>query len=227
MAQSVDVVRVFTDAAGRHGNELGIVRSTSATQGREHDIAAALGFSETVFVDRAAGAEAAIRIFTPEDQLRFAGHPTVGTAWWSARAGRPLEVLEVPAGRLPVTTDGDLTWITTRPEWSPPFEIREVADPAALAAIDPASVATPSWALYLYAWTDRPAGALRARMFAPATGIVEDEATGSAASRLTGLLRRDLDVTQGVGSRITTRYDGEHVHLGGRAVFDRSIPLPR
>ncbi|RIJ00135.1 PhzF family phenazine biosynthesis protein, partial [Clavibacter nebraskensis] len=63
----VHVVRVFVDADGRHGNELGIVLASPRTVGRELAIAQALGFSETVFVDAvdAPGAEprgASIRI---------------------------------------------------------------------------------------------------------------------------------------------------------------------
>ena len=61
--------------------------------------------------------------------------------------------------------------------------------------------------LYLYAQDGQAAGAtrLRARMFSPLSGTVEDAATGSAATPLAALLlsltpdsERRYDITQGV-----------------------------
>nr|WP_243683240.1 PhzF family phenazine biosynthesis protein [Clavibacter michiganensis] len=64
-------------------------------------------------------------------------------------------------------------------------------------------------------------------MFAPALGVVEDEATGSAALRLTARLGRDLRITQGRGSVLVTRlHDDGRAEVGGRTVPDRVIPLP-
>ena len=88
--QLVDVVRVFTDEDGGFGNELGIVESSERTRDREQQLAAALGFSETVFVDDVTEARARIRIFTPAGELPFAGHPSVGVAWWFAQRGIPV-----------------------------------------------------------------------------------------------------------------------------------------
>lgn len=51
------------------------------------------------------------RIFTPEGELPFAGHPTLGTcAAWLAAGGRPKEnvvVQECPIGLLRIRVDGD------------------------------------------------------------------------------------------------------------------------
>ena len=59
--------------------------------------------------------------------------------------------------------------------------------------------------LYLYATMDADAIRLRARMFSPLSGTVEDAATGSAATPLAALLlsltkdsERRYDITQGV-----------------------------
>jgi trans-2,3-dihydro-3-hydroxyanthranilate isomerase len=93
-----------------------------------------------------------------------------------------------------------------------PFVIAEVApDALGRAAPDAAACrqvaeATPAlvgrFALYLYA---RAGEGLRARMFSPAFGVMEDPATGSAAAPLAALLlhlsgaaRGAWDVTQGV-----------------------------
>jgi predicted PhzF superfamily epimerase YddE/YHI9 len=63
-------------------------------------------------------------------------------------------------------------------------------------------------------------------MFAPDFGIVEDEATGAAAIGFTGLQGRDLDITQGRGSRIRTRWEGDGwASIGGRVLSEPSLVL--
>jgi len=220
----VVVVRVFTDESGRNGNELGIVQSSPVTAAREQEIATALGFSETVFVDAVdeAGASATIRIFTPAKELPFAGHPSVGTAWWLADRRTPVEVLREPAGDVEVAVDDDTAWITARPEWTPEFEWLALESPEDVEALDPFAFTTGQ--TYAYAWIDEEAGSIRSRMFAPAMGIVEDEATGAAAVALTARLGRPLSILQGEGSDIVTEPVGDgRVRVGGTTVYDRTI----
>ena len=58
-------------------------------------------------------------------------------------------------------------------------------------------------------------------MFASNLGVPEDEATGSAAMRLTDYLSRDLTITQGKGSVIETTWSPEGwVDVAGRVVND-------
>lgn len=217
----MDVVRVFVDDEGHYGNPLGLIRSTARTSGLEQDLAARLGYSETVFIDEVVPADgsAAIRIFTPAAELPFAGHPSVGTAWWLARAGTPVTTLHERAGAVDVRYEGDLTWITARSDWAPEFVWHRFETPAEVEALDSATYDDHHH--YAYAWIEERPGRLRSRMFAPGMGMVEDEATGSAAVRVTALLGRDLDIHQGCGSRITTRLrpDGT-VLVGGRTVCD-------
>jgi predicted PhzF superfamily epimerase YddE/YHI9 len=223
----VVVVRVFVDADGAYGNELGIVRSSALTDGREQTIATGLGFSETVFVDAvdapsAEGRAASIRIFTPAHELPFAGHPSVGTAWWLADRGTPVTVLREKAGDVEVATDddGETTWITARADWAPEFAWIPLPTPAEVDALDPAAFTDGHH--YAYAWIDEAAGRLRSRMFAPEMGIVEDEATGAAAVRVTAELGRGLRISQGAGSELVTALVGDdRVRVGGRTVFDR------
>ncbi|MBT1635430.1 PhzF family phenazine biosynthesis protein [Clavibacter michiganensis] len=230
----VHVVRVFADADGRHGNELGIVLASARTEGRELAIAATLGFSETVFVDAVDGPDAdprgaAIRILTPARELPFAGHPTVGTAWWLASRGVPVDHLRVPAGVVAVTHGKDVVRVAADPAWGPEFAWRELPSVAELLALDLQAAVADATAdhLYAWAWIDEAAGAIRSRMAAPALGVPEDEATGSAALRITAHLGRDLRITQGRGSELVTRLlaDGR-AEVGGRTVADRVIPLP-
>jgi predicted PhzF superfamily epimerase YddE/YHI9 len=220
----VDVVRVFTTDAGELGNKLGVVLSSAASQGREQAIAAAVGFSETVFIDDVDAGVARIRIFTPAAELPFAGHPSVGTAWWLRERGTPVHLLSERAGDVAVRYDGDLTWITGRAEWASEFTWFAVETPEDVDAVNP--TAFTDGHNYVYAWIDEDAGALRSRMFAPVLGIVEDEATGAAAVAVTARLGRDLSITQGLGSRILTHQlaDG-FIEVGGCTVSADPIRL--
>jgi predicted PhzF superfamily epimerase YddE/YHI9 len=187
------VLRVFVNAAGEWGNRLGVFLDGAGLPAEERQrIAAELGFSETVFVeDRKTGR---IRIHTPEVELPFAGHPCVGTAWLLAREGTPPEALRPPAGEVSVRFEGDLTWITARPEWCPPFELRQLASPDEVDALEPPPESSN---VYAWAWIDEAAGTIRARCFVPEAGIAEDEATGSAALALAANLGREIVVRQG------------------------------
>ena len=80
---------------------------------------------------------------------------------------------------------------------------------------------------YVWAWLDEEAGRVRTRMFAPGLGIRTDEATGSAAIRLTAALGRDLQIEQGAGSRLVThrRNLGREVEIGGRTTPGRDVEL--
>lgn len=213
------MVRVFTDADGAFGNALGIVRGEDVPEPDRQALTHALGYSETIFVDEPQGDTARAQIFTPAVELPFAGHPTVGLAWWLASTGRPVSSLQVPAGEVQVAYDAETTQVRARPEWAPEFTFHDCADPAEVEALDPSRFADGHH--YAWAWVDEPAGSIRSRMFAPLMGIAEDEATGAAACRITERLGRGLSITQGRGSQLRTTYDDGWVFLGGRTVFDR------
>ena len=211
----VAVVRVFVDPAGQFGNLLGIVDGSLVPVAQRMAVAAEVGYSETVFIDDPKSG--AIQIFTPAAEMRFAGHPTVGVAWWLRSQGYDASVLHVPAGEVTVSRDGDITSVRAHADWGSTFEWRQLADPAAVVAADPADYS--DGLTYIWAWIDEPAGALRSRMFAPVLGITEDEATGSAATALTTRLGRDLHITQGAGSQLLTTHqpDGWST-VGGRVL---------
>lgn len=221
----MNVVNVFVDEAGGHGNPLGIVWASPSTRRHEQEIAADLGFSETIFIDAIEGRAARARIFTPTRELPFAGHPTVGLAAWLHRNGDEVDALDVPAGRVRVRVDADRVHVTALPEWSPGFDLDRLDSPADVDAVDPDAYGVGLH--YVWAWSDEASGAVRARMFASALGIREDEATGSAAVRLSAELGRDLDITQGAGSRLWThvRYLGRQVEVGGRVSEARMTEL--
>jgi len=103
------VADVFTDVP-LAGNQLAVF-----TDARDLDeptmqaLALEVGFSETVFVlPPREGGHARIRIFTPAQELPFAGHPTLGTAFV---LGAPLQLgvisLETGNGVVPVVLERD------------------------------------------------------------------------------------------------------------------------
>ena len=223
------VLDVFVDEGGRHGNPLGVVLDGAAVpHPRERQaLAAELGYAETVFVDdRERGA---IRIFTPAAELPFAGHPCVGTAWLL-----DVDALEPPAGTVPVRKEEGqslpqtaptgqmgkgqslpLVWIAARPEWAPEFVHRELPSAEDVDQFEPPGAGLEA----VWAWEGQ--GRVRSRVFPVELGIAEDEATGSAAARLSALLGREITIRQGAGSLIHARprEDGM-VEIGGRVVVD-------
>jgi trans-2,3-dihydro-3-hydroxyanthranilate isomerase len=103
---------VFTDRLFG-GNQLAVFPNGSAIREDIYqDIAREFNFSETVFVlpARSAAHARRLRIFTPNNELPFAGHPTVGTAHALAALGEialtgdeTRIVLEEGVGPIPVT----------------------------------------------------------------------------------------------------------------------------
>ena len=86
---------VFTDANGLSAEEMqALARETN--------------LSETTFIlPRDADVEAKegvkVRIFTTAEELKFAGHPTLGTAWYlAASRGMDAVTLDLPVGKIPL-----------------------------------------------------------------------------------------------------------------------------
>jgi predicted PhzF superfamily epimerase YddE/YHI9 len=213
------VLRVFCGENGEWGNPLGVFLDGAAVpEDRRQAVARELGFSETVFVDDLE--TAACRIFTPGLELGFAGHPTVGTAWLLEREGYAAPVLRPPAGEIEVRREGELTYVAARAEWSPPWKLIQLPDPAAV--VDIAEPAPEDGQLPFYwAWEDEAAGTVRARCFSLEDGIGEDEATGSAAIMLGAARGRALTIHQGEGSLLHARpLGGGRAEVGGRVVLD-------
>jgi len=216
---TLHVLRVFSGEDGAHGNPLGVfLDGAEVPAERRQSVAHRLGFSETVFVDdRARGR---CRIFTPGLELPFAGHPTVGTAWLLAHEGDPVAALNPPAGEVTVRCEGELTYVSARAEWSPPWELIEYETPAEIDALDGPPGGRED-EIYLWSWADREMGVVRSRCFSLADGVGEDEATGSAAIMLADALGQPLTINQGEGSVLQAAPLGEGwAEVGGRCILD-------
>ncbi len=216
MSRPCHIVRVFTrgDVGGNH---LGVVIQSGGLLAADmQEIAARLGFSETIFF--IAGAVPSVRIFTPGREMPFAGHPLVGITWVLRESGASsTEQLTCGIGRVRIGYDDGVAWI----EATPGRPVRAAAEAERIAArlglptpldaawVDmpipylllelgsSADVAAASFdqktlegvevgELYIYAGVDD--GRVKARFFAPEAGVFEDPATGSAAVALASRL---------------------------------------
>jgi trans-2,3-dihydro-3-hydroxyanthranilate isomerase len=103
-----NALAVFTDARGMSDTEMqAVARETHLSE-------TTFVFPREPVVEREHGVR--VRIFTPEEELPFAGHPTLGTAFalrgperrpaaggaMRARGGAAEIVLDLPVGRIPV-----------------------------------------------------------------------------------------------------------------------------
>ena len=91
------------------GNQLCVVPDTPAGLTPEQMLVLTreIGFSETTFVTAVRPDGYDVRIFTPAEELPFAGHPTLGTAFALVAEGRvgPSLVQRCAAGDIPVEVD--------------------------------------------------------------------------------------------------------------------------
>lgn len=104
-------IDVFADEIF-HGNQLAVfTNAEKITEKQMQDIAREMHLSETVFItgeeDRGKGDPATrIRIFTTMEELPFAGHPTLGTAFLINRlTGRRRILLSMKVGAISVNMD--------------------------------------------------------------------------------------------------------------------------
>lgn len=182
-------------------------------------IAREMHLSETTFVTARTDDGYEMRIFTPADELPFAGHPSVGTAWTMG----PGRWTQTTSGATVVIEVDDHGAVMSQPD--PVFE--QLDDGPAAAALHLAGAVgawrgTAGGTTHLYLATDesidalspdmtaigRVAGGVGAstltvfrrlddrsvhvRAFGPHTGIPEDPGTGSAAGPVGVLARRHL-----------------------------------
>ncbi|MBN1885877.1 MAG: PhzF family phenazine biosynthesis protein [Candidatus Krumholzibacteriota bacterium] len=94
------------------GNQLAVFPSPGkVTKSQMQMIAREINFSETTFLfpSKSADCQAHLRIFTPAEELPFAGHPTIGSAFviYSRMKKRKRDLmLELGSGKIPVRIEG-------------------------------------------------------------------------------------------------------------------------
>jgi len=124
------LVDVFTDVPFA-GNQLCVVPEPPDDLGSAtmQVLAREIGFSETTYVTAVHEGGYDVRIFTPVSELRFAGHPTLGTAFTLVRLGVvPASLVQTStAGDVPVEVDlgaGAATMRQLPAEFGEPFDDR-------------------------------------------------------------------------------------------------------
>ena len=148
-AYAYRIVNVFTQPrAPLSGNPLCVFeRAQTLDASRMQALALQFNLSETTFILPSDRASARVRIFTPTYEMRFAGHPTLGTAHVCRALGLGGDrlTLEMTAGIIPVRATGDRwTLQSNNPSW------REVPEPrltlAAMLGLEEADVGEhPLW----------------------------------------------------------------------------------
>ena len=135
------LVDAFTDVPFA-GNRLCVVPETppELTPELMQTLALETNFSETTFVTDSGPGGYSMRIFTPDVELPFAGHPTIGTAYTLAGEGRiPVRTTQTTAiGETPVEVELErgFAWMTQqRPRFGE--ELRERDAVAAAAGLVP------------------------------------------------------------------------------------------
>jgi len=131
------------------GNQLAVFRKAGSLTGLEMQaIAKEMNFSETTFVrtDKETEGGFDVRIFTPTEELPFAGHPTLGTAYVIIQEilSRPVKklVLNMQVGKIPVTTHYrgkklDLLWMQQKqPTFGPEADAGGAASALTLSSAD-------------------------------------------------------------------------------------------
>jgi PhzF family phenazine biosynthesis protein len=112
-------------------------------------LALQFNLSETTFVLPSPTASARVRIFTPSFEMPFAGHPTLGTAHVvrDLRKTGDRVTLEMRAGVIPVSADGDVWTLTANPprHRTPPASREELAHMVGLEVRDLDARGEPLW----------------------------------------------------------------------------------
>jgi trans-2,3-dihydro-3-hydroxyanthranilate isomerase len=118
------------------GNQLAVFLDFGTLAAEEmQKIAREINFSETTFITAKEKTNDGypVRIFTPVEEIDFAGHPTLGTAFILARyleKEKPERVLlNLKVGQIPVTSEGDLWWMKqNQPHFGTVLDISTVVE---------------------------------------------------------------------------------------------------
>jgi PhzF family phenazine biosynthesis protein len=229
-------VDVFTDKPFL-GNPVAVVIGAEGLETREMQrIACWTNLSETTFLLKSEVADYRLRIFTPRQELPFAGHPTIGSAHAALESGfvkrKDALTQECGAGIIDLSVEKDgiflrgpqakvsdvrktLPFATKllRVDVGPVWVVGEVADSGKLAGLQPDMAALSDFShdveatgVTLFAASGEKGCAIHVRSFAPAHGIPEDPVCGSGNLSVAAYLRQ---------TNQTARFSGRYVARQG------------
>jgi trans-2,3-dihydro-3-hydroxyanthranilate isomerase len=135
------ILNVFTEGDDPFtGNPLCVFEDAQGLSDTEmQNLARQLNLSETSFITPGeAQVSARVRIFTPNYELPFAGHPTLGTAYvvHELSSAKDLVLLRMPAGDIPVRVADNVWTLQANAPVSYPVDVAasDLADMVGLSA---------------------------------------------------------------------------------------------
>lgn len=128
------IVDVFAENK-YEGNQLAVFMPEGKMEPTEmKKIAREMNFSETTFIISGLQENGGydVKIFSPDSELPFAGHPTLGTAYVIKnlldRSDSSKIKLNLPVGQIPVVFEDQYAWMTqNQPEFGANVEIDRIA----------------------------------------------------------------------------------------------------
>lgn len=260
------VVDVFTTQP-LEGNPLAVFPDASGIDERTmQKIARELNLSETVFALPTVRSDCAARlkIFTPNQEMAFAGHPIIGASFVLLREGIVSRLsdrfaLDVKVGPVSIRVESgarELIWLTTPSITSgasydrakcaeglgllrddlldvPPQQL-SAGNPTIFIALKDVAAVDRAWldlpglrtinagkqdAVCVFVFAPTREGAY-SRMFAPAHGVPEDPATGSATGPLAAYMMRHKLIATTSGTRFQSE---QGTKIGRRSILHVQI----
>lgn len=147
MVLNFSIVDVFAEQKYQ-GNQLAVFHNANGlTDDQMLKIAREIGFQESTFVlsDKAIEGAYDVKIFTPEYEVPFAGHPTLGTAFALMKEADTTITLNLKVGSVPVTLTGETLWLEIS---NPAFGETFSTDIATLVGIKPTDI-DETWPIQL------------------------------------------------------------------------------
>lgn len=227
-------VDVFTDKPFLGNPVAVVIGAEGLDSGTMQRIASWTNLSETTFLLRSEAGDYKLRIFTPRQELPFAGHPTIGSAHAALESGfvpkKKALTQECGAGIIELAIEAEGIFLKgPRPRVSdvrkklpfaakllridvgPVWVVGEVEDAEKLAALQPDMAAlsdfshdTEATGVTVFAPSGEKGAAIHVRSFAPAHGIPEDPVCGSGNLSVAAYLRQTNQVKR-FGARYVAR----------------------
>jgi trans-2,3-dihydro-3-hydroxyanthranilate isomerase len=139
MVLDFSIVDVFAEQKYQ-GNQLAVFHNAQGlTEEQMLRIAREIGFQESTFIlsDEAVEGAYDVKIFTPEYEVPFAGHPTLGTAFLLMKEPDTEVTLNLKVGKVPVCLSNNILWLEIS---NPTFGETFAADIAPLLGIKPEDI---------------------------------------------------------------------------------------
>lgn len=139
MVLDFSIVDVFAEQKYQ-GNQLAVFHNAHGlTDEQMLRIAREIGFQESTFIlsDNAVEGAYDVKIFTPEYEVPFAGHPTLGTAFILMKESDTEVKLNLKVGQIPVNVENETLWLEIS---NPTFGETFTTDVAPLLGIKPEDI---------------------------------------------------------------------------------------